>query len=110
VQGFLRELQAPVEAAFLVVGVAAVVGGTISCWCKLDKLECSAATMQKSFADLDTKIGSLDAKMDLLGTRLNSTLDEILASILTQRANDRWYNLCLVGLGGTVVYMAAKPW
>jgi hypothetical protein len=32
VQGFLRELQAPVVAAFLVMGVAAVLGGAISGW------------------------------------------------------------------------------
>jgi hypothetical protein len=127
VQGFLRELQAPVVAAFLVVGVAAVVGGAISCWCKLDKLESHTEAMQKSIADLDTKvaksiadldtkvaksIADLDAKVESLATEMEefgSLVHSKVDQFLRQSGSDRWYNLCLVGLGGTVVYMAAKP-
>jgi hypothetical protein len=59
----------------------------------------------KSIADLDAKVGSLATEMEEFGSVVDSKVDKFLR----QSGSDRCYILCLVGLGGTALYMAAKP-
>jgi hypothetical protein len=98
VQGFLRELRNPMATALSVAGVTALVGGAISYLGILVKLE--------------LQMGQVHTKLDEVHTSvkdLSSSLDRKLDLFLDQSTNDRWYNLCLMGLGSTLMYMAAKP-
>jgi hypothetical protein len=91
VQGFLRELRAPVATALSVAGVTALVGSAILSWMKLAKLELKVDQAQESVKDLSSRV------------------DEKLNRFLRQSTNERWFDRIVMGLGAAALYMAAKP-
>jgi hypothetical protein len=94
VQGFVREQGDDMVAPLVVAGAAALMGPTTMSslsYLKLDKLEMKVDQVQTS----------VDA--------LSSCVDKRLDQFLQQATRDRWYTMCALALGGTALYMAAKP-